>query len=232
MPCTIYVIRNRVNEKVYVGQTWKNLKHRFAQHTQSTWCRKLANAIKCHGKGNFYIKPLAYCGTQEAADLVERFFIKVFDCIQKGYNLREGGESGHLASEETRRRMSYAKKGKKPSNFEMLHSPESRQKQRLALKGNTNHKGKLASDETKAKMSASHKGLPGTRTGSKVTEETRRKISKKLAGESNPRAKVNASVVRSIREDRLRGVTLAEIARRYGLSVTQIGRIVRNESWR
>jgi predicted GIY-YIG superfamily endonuclease len=30
--CSIYKITNSVNKKIYIGQTWKSIENRFAQH--------------------------------------------------------------------------------------------------------------------------------------------------------------------------------------------------------
>jgi group I intron endonuclease len=116
--CFIYVIRNTVNDKVYVGQTWKNLQFRFMSHCRigpHNHCVKIARAIAKYGKDNFFIHCLMICHTQEIADYWENFFIKKFDSIDNGYNLLEFGFSrrGTKHTNETLEKMSISQSGSK-----------------------------------------------------------------------------------------------------------------------
>jgi hypothetical protein len=79
-------------------------------------------------------------------------------------------------TEETRRKMSEAKKGK-PSNHKGKHpSEETKRRISEANKGKpSNHKGKKHSEEAKRKMAEAHKGK-------KHSEEARRKISEANKG--------------------------------------------------
>ena len=65
----------------------------------------------------------------------------------------------HKPSEETRKKMSDAKKGKKNPNYGKQFSEETRKKMSDAKKGKKNHNyGKQFSEETKKKLSEAHKG--------------------------------------------------------------------------
>lgn len=130
--CSIYVIKNILNDKVYVGQTWTSIKERFRKHkTGKAVCRKLRNAFSKYGVGNFYIELLLVCHTQEIVDYWEIFFIKKLNAIQNGYNIKAGGSKGKQ-SEETKIRIgksnSIALKGHKPSEV-------AKEKLSLALTG-------------------------------------------------------------------------------------------------
>jgi group I intron endonuclease len=79
------------------------------------------------------------------------------------YNLQTGGlggsQKGLIFSEESRAKLSAAKKG----NQNMLgksHSEETKAKMSAASKGNQNTLGKSHSEESKAKMSAAQKARP------------------------------------------------------------------------
>ena len=63
----IYKITNNINNKVYIGQTTRDLKIRWYQHCYKTKakniCNRIYNAIQKHGKENFEIKlTLAFGG--------------------------------------------------------------------------------------------------------------------------------------------------------------------------
>jgi predicted GIY-YIG superfamily endonuclease len=57
-PGVIYVIENRVNHKVYVGQTTMSFKRRLWIHAHSSK-GIFGNAIRKHGIVNFSIKVMA-----------------------------------------------------------------------------------------------------------------------------------------------------------------------------
>lgn len=108
--CTIYVIKNYLNNKVYVGQTWGSLSDRFNKHKlKNSGCKKLLNAFQKYDYNNFYIEPIAFVLSQEDADKVEDIIIRYFDSINNGYNIREGGSKGKQ-SEETKAKISASNK--------------------------------------------------------------------------------------------------------------------------
>jgi group I intron endonuclease len=143
--CSIYKITNNVNGKVYIGQTWKLIKYRFDAHKRSKHCIKLYNAMEKHGRENFSIELITFCSTQETADYWEEYFIKKYDSINLGYNLREGGSHGKT-SEETKRKLSIAGKGRPAPNKGIAASPET------IAKLSSMRKGVKKSDEHRANM--------------------------------------------------------------------------------
>ena len=112
--CQIYVIRNTVNDKVYVGQTWRSLKKRLERHACDKGCPKINRAINKYGKENFSIEPILSVQTQEDANFFEIYFIELFDSIKNGYNLKLGGDGGKH-SEETKQKMIKSRTGLKRS---------------------------------------------------------------------------------------------------------------------
>ena len=56
---TIYIIKNKINDKVYIGQTTSDIKTRFNCHCKKSTINnrhyKIYNAMKKYGKENFYI---------------------------------------------------------------------------------------------------------------------------------------------------------------------------------
>lgn len=148
----VYLITNTVNEKVYVGQTKKSLRSRFRGHVYESEIGRskcaIHRAIRKHGKDVFAIDLIQKCSTQDELNAMEAFWIKRYNAVGKGgYNLNCGeGVSG--VSEETRRKMSECKRGKK-------HSTETREKISRAKIGVPLGPH---SEETKAKISAGNKG--------------------------------------------------------------------------
>lgn len=106
--CTIYLLTNKVNNKIYVGQTWLPLHKRMGRngsnYKNSIY---LYAAIQKHGSNNFEYEVLASCEDQDVADKLEYEFINQYDSRNPeiGYNLKEGGSAGRH-SEETIKKIS------------------------------------------------------------------------------------------------------------------------------
>ncbi len=111
----VYVIRNLINEKVYVGQT-KDLAGRKRGHLSCAHRgndRPLYRSIRKHGEENFSFEILEECA-DEVINERERHWVAHFDSFNpdKGYNLTSGGEEGNhkRRSEETKRKIRLARK--------------------------------------------------------------------------------------------------------------------------
>lgn len=92
----IYKITNKINKKVYIGQTI-NFKKRMNQH-KCFYKKKnvmlIDMAIRKYGVENFTFEIIETTKKQEIADELERYYIKKYDCKiknNKGYNLLDGG---------------------------------------------------------------------------------------------------------------------------------------------
>lgn len=146
----IYLVINKINNKIYVGQTVGSFKDRYnGDISKYTHNEHLRRSIEKYGIDNFYIVEeykVAY--SQEELDYLEDWYITIYDTINPsmGYNKRGGGSNGRM-SQETRKKMSESKKGK-------THSEESKQKISESLKGKTH------SEETKQKLSKSASKTP------------------------------------------------------------------------
>ena len=94
----IYMIRNEVNGKRYIGQTVNSLEERFKQHKQGTRqpkknMTKLQKAMDKYGKPMFTITLIE--GNIETIELLaerEKFFIEKFNTKEE-YNSTSGGEN-------------------------------------------------------------------------------------------------------------------------------------------
>jgi len=144
----IYKIRNKSNNKEYVGQTTQDIRRRFSQHmTTTSCCRILKEAIKEFGKENFEIELLDTAETKEEARIKEGNLIEEYETIYpSGYNLLSSGSCSRH-SQITKDKMSETRKGKHPHwATEASRSPEARAKRAES------HRGQKTSAETIAKM--------------------------------------------------------------------------------
>ena len=172
----IYLRTNRINGKKYVGQatdlevrqrTWNNLNQPYAG--------TLINRARAkYGIEAFGFEILKECEDEEL-DYWEKYYIKELNTkVPYGYNMTDGGGgmSGFTISDETRKKLSEAHRGKKHYMYGKHHSDETRKKI------SESHKGKHRSDETKKKLSEWNKGK-------KLSEETRIKMSESRKGEKH-----------------------------------------------
>ncbi len=136
----IYKITNKLDNKMYVGQTVQDLEERWKGHLKkNSNCRYLSSAIKKHGKENFKFE-LICISFDEYLDEIEKQYIKKFNCIvPNGYNLREGGNSSKH-NEETKKKISESLKGRKVNDVSpwlgKKHDEETKKKISEKLKGN------------------------------------------------------------------------------------------------
>jgi group I intron endonuclease len=168
----IYKVTNKVNGKVYIGQTIKPLNVRMSGHKSDALNDRnnqhFHKAIKKYGMYNFKWEIIARCYSLNELNKKEKLFIEEHKTFENGYNLTKGGKgtivcygekhpmyNKHL-SKEHKQKIGMANRG---------HKCSEEQKRKIS---NAN-KGTILSEETKRKMSMSHKGK-------KHTEEIKRKI--------------------------------------------------------
>lgn len=96
--CGIYIIKNKLNNLVYVGQS-VDIVCRWYAHRQSARNRedqshytKIHRAMNTLGIDNFYYEVLEECGYKELNDR-EIYWIKYYNSYNNGYNMTLGGES-------------------------------------------------------------------------------------------------------------------------------------------
>jgi predicted GIY-YIG superfamily endonuclease len=190
----LYKISNLVNDKVYVGQTSRDLKQRFAEHKKlHSDCKHLNRAMKKYGIDSFNIELITVCHTQSVADTLEIYFIDIMKSVQNGYNIRGGGSRGKLSA-ETKRKISIARQGiifsdetKKKLSLASTgktycHTSEAKLKISLARKGKHFPKRKPMSEEQKKKISDSRKGM-------KFSDEHKKNLSLALKGKKYSQSK-------------------------------------------
>jgi group I intron endonuclease len=148
----IYMIRNLLNGKVYIGNTGYTPKARFKQHCiaarKGSKC-SLHRAMRKYGIESFEVLELHLCFTTEELDKMEIVAIASYKSNSRefGYNMTEGGDGITNPSEERRRQQSefMKKRGIYPGMLE------------AAIAANT---GKVCSEETRRKISEANRGIP------------------------------------------------------------------------
>lgn len=91
----IYKIENKINGKVYIGQS-QNVFKRWSVHgnrnTANNCSMAIAKAITKYGVENFRFEILELC-TKEELNVKEKHWISVYDSYKNGYNSTTGGDA-------------------------------------------------------------------------------------------------------------------------------------------
>lgn len=174
----IYKITNKVNGKVYIGQTTVPLELRWKHHCKiktKRCCPLIRAAIEKYGPDNFDISVLQLCNSKVELNIQEAFWIAQYKSFGQGYNLTSGGDRAELA-EESKKKISNALKGR-PTGRKGKPSGQ------VAW-----NKGKPWSAEMKAKLSLAQINSTVPKAPRKpITKETRQKMSIARLGKSCPK---------------------------------------------
>lgn len=94
---TIYKITNKINGKIYIGQTRRNESERWQQHIKSSkynYCSDyntiLHQAIRKYGTENFEVQIIEKCDFS-LLNSKEIYWIQYYDSQKNGYNITNGG---------------------------------------------------------------------------------------------------------------------------------------------
>lgn len=206
----VYKVTNLVNGKIYIGKTTKGIKIRWQRHKAAAQRQDpndysiLHRAMNKYGFDKFKIEVLEVCVSAEASLEAEKRQIAGYKATDRdiGYNQTEGGDGtpGHRHTEDSKQRMSVAKKGKyqgKDNSFYgKSHSIETIQK----VSGENWFKGRKNVEETLAKLHANQGVKPAALTDDQVL------------------------VAREAKEKE--GVTNRQLAERFGVSLVVMQRAI------
>ena len=89
----IYKITNKLNGKIYIGQTMQDVEKRWARHCSPSSIRSaIGFAIQKYGKDNFLFEVIDTASTIDELNNKEIKYIELFDSVSpNGYNLTNGG---------------------------------------------------------------------------------------------------------------------------------------------
>lgn len=169
----VYCAVNSQNGGKYIGVTSRGLKKRIYRHkdqAKDLMCSgHFQRALRKYGFESFNWYVLSNWDNYQDALKEE---IRVIALVKPEYNSTLGGEGmlGNFPNEETRKKLSFAQKGR-------IVSEETRKKMSESHKGKPSHmKGKKHSDEAKEKNRISHLGNNSPWKGKKHSPETIAKI--------------------------------------------------------
>jgi group I intron endonuclease len=250
--CTIYLLTNTINNKVYVGQTWlPSLQLRMGKdgsnYKNSIY---LYNSIIKHGADNFNYSILAECYTQEDADVLEEKFIKEYNSQDSeiGYNIKDGGSAGKHSDES---------KGKISNSLKEYYSelsPEEVSKRAEPIVGWWKDKEREPytaewKENVSEKMKEWHANNEHPMQGKQHTDETKKKISEAGKGrvhskesvlKRSEKRKMNPERENNILQAYKEGKTISEIEKLFNTGRSSIYRILErnniprereNKSW-
>lgn len=188
----IYMHKNKINGKVYIGQTCQNPLKRWNNGKGYETSSRFYNAILKYGWDNFEHIILYSNLSQKEANKIEEELINVYQSQNEnfGYNIKAGGDNKNH-SEETKKKIGIANSQALLGN---KWSEEQRQliSQMFSGEGNPFY-GKHHSEETKQKISNNRKGkCIGTNHplyGKHHSEESLKKISEHRKGKGGKKIK-------------------------------------------
>lgn len=163
----IYMFKNKVNQKCYIGKTI-NLKSRYYAHVDASKRKSyLQKAITKYGIDNFEFSVLEHIQYEDVSTLnsklneLEIYYIEKYDSYNNGYNLTLGGDGtlGAKRSDKSKKAYSESKKG---------------------------NKNPAKSEKVKRKISNTLKEYYKINTHPKMSITARNRLSENMKGDKNP----------------------------------------------
>lgn len=229
---SIYKITNKINGKIYIGQTTVHPMSRLRRHIYKSKSPEfpINFAFAKYGENNFTFEVIAFAKSQKSLDEAEIFYISHYNsCSYKiGYNLDKGGSHGEH-SDETKLKISQSLTG---------HTMTTDTKSKISQ----SKIGSTISEELKNKMSKSLKGhtpwnkgitysnenLKGRKHTPEHIEKNRASHIGKTMGENNGNSAISDDNLKLLLEDLKFGNYKQYIlAEKYNVSSATVSRIKR-----
>jgi len=110
----IYKITNKINNKIYIGQTTRRLKTRWNGHISKSYSKTgspLHAAIKKYKKENFTIEIIKKCYSREELNEEEIRLIQEYNSLApNGYNIMKGGSYNITRKEKKKQSAEHTQK--------------------------------------------------------------------------------------------------------------------------
>lgn len=202
----VYRITNKVNGKVYIGQTinfGKRSKEHFSTLRKNIHRNQyLQHAFNKYGEESFQIDILKLC-PHDKLDEFEIYYMKKYDSLNKkvGYNMLTGGNERRIVPEEVRKKISAA------------------------------HKGRRNTIEHNKNIGLGRKGIVIPLEDIMKANKTKRENQIQW-GESNPNAVLSNEEVELLILDMLNGSTVEDVMKKYNCSRQTVYGIARNRTYK
>lgn len=236
----IYKITNKINGKIYIGQTIKLLRVRWSSHcNSSSCCRALYIDIKRYGKENFVIEEVIKCDSLEKMNKLEIFYIKDLNTLYPfGYNLTSGGKN-YSASEESRLKRANTWADKSEEEKSIIKDKISKSEKGKIVTADTKFRISVATKKALSdpkvlfNLSESHKGINNyAHVSEEKLIEWKYNLSKATKGENHPNVKLSKEQVTLIRELPLtKNYLQKDLASMFNVSKGNISAIITRRSW-
>lgn len=162
----IYKATSKTTGKAYIGISvnfTRRQKVHYKLSIEGTSTTRFHNALRKYGWEDFVWEFLEQCENREMLCEREVYWISFYDTFKNGYNLTVGGDGNICPSEETLKKQSISRKGRKFSDeWKKAISDGNKGKKKSEEHINSlkiaRNKRPLYSEETKQKMSKSSKG--------------------------------------------------------------------------
>lgn len=156
----VYLIRNKINSKCYVGQTrQKRVETRWSQYKYYK-TGYMGNAIQKYGIDNFEFSVLHEISNDQLDDMEKLEILQRKTLAPNGYNIQPGGIACPIVSDETRTKISIANTG-------LVRSEETRKRMSIA------QNGRIITPEHREKLSKLKKGQPLLKPQSETSKQKR-----------------------------------------------------------
>lgn len=227
--CTfgIYRITNKITGQSYIGKTANSFGNRWDNHKALLRQGKhhncyLQNDWNRYGANNFEFIAIEILTDSSKLNELEIGYIRQYREIGLCYNLHDGGDKsynlGRHLSEETKRKI--GEKNRVNMTGRKL-SVETRKRMSEA------QKRRKYTDEERLHRSTLSRQINTGRIRSEATKEKLRKINQN----NPPSAKFTPDDIRDIRDKKLNGYKLTELAEMYNTSPSYISSIVHKRRW-
>lgn len=121
----IYKITNKINNKIYIGQTTKTINLRWQRHCTDALSNrtntKFAKAIRKYGKDNFIVEKIDTAQNKEELNQKEIYWINYYNSILEGYNSVDGGGDSNTYKYKTEEEMKEIKEKIKQTKIKELN---------------------------------------------------------------------------------------------------------------
>ena len=197
----IYIIQNKINDKVYVGQS-RNTRSRFSQHKSflnkdKHHCEYLQRAWNKYGENAFDFYILQEYIDKESVNLAEEWYIQWYKDQALSYNsIGVLPGSGYITEEQRKQRrdsaielnlIQYAKPRRRTKGYKFTEEERQIHSEAMKRRPGRSHteaekrrisesnRSRIVTEETKQKIANFHRG-------SVTSEETRKKLSEAKKG--------------------------------------------------